>query len=235
MGNYCRYEVETESSMGEKSTFTPVDRQPLTKSRDKVISFSLGSETTKSRNNDLLKRKKIEAMKKPSPKIFTVRRPEFAKPIYDPILAEKYKKVPVMGPIHLEDKSTYEGQLKKKLRYGFGEWVTANGSMYEGYWDNDKRNGIGRFFFANGHVYDGVWANDMMNGQGRLYVAENEYYEGSFQNGCKSGLGKYFLPDGSYYEGTWKQDKRVGEGWYYDSSTKKKTFQIWSLDSTHFS
>ena len=234
MGNYCRHKVESEQSGADRSNFVEVEKQNLSRHKDNPSNLSIGSETTKSRNTDLGKRKRILKMRKPTKKIFTIRRKEFSQPIFDPVLTEKYKKIPLMGPIELEDQSTYEGQLRHKLRYGFGEWVCTDGAMFEGYWDTDKRNGVGRLFLANGHVYDGFWANDRMQGQGRLYVSDKEYYEGSFEEGMKSGLGKYILPDESYYEGTWAYDEPVGEGMFYCSKTKKKTARIWSLDCTQF-
>lgn len=231
MGNFCEHQSDSQKS---RQTSQPIEIERIysTKKNTKFSHLSMGSETTFSLNTDLNLRKKITKMRKPSEKIFTIRRPEFSEPVFDQLLAEKYKKVPTVGPYMLEDMSTYEGQLKHRLRYGFGELVGIDGSMYEGYWDNDKRNGAGRFFMANGQVYDGFWANDKMHGHGRLYVSISEFYEGSFEDGMKSGLGKYFLPDGSYYEGTWRHDRRVGEGWYYSAANKTKVLQIWSLDST---
>ena len=225
--------------MSESSVFHPeglieVGRLTPKRHTNKISSMSTGSETTKSRNTDLGKRVKTLRMLKPSPKIFSIRRPEFAEPVFDPLLTDKYKKIQSIGPILLEDRSTYEGQIKHKLRYGFGEWVGTDGSMYEGYWDNDKKNGLGRLFMSNGEVYDGCWANDLMQGQGRLYTSDSEFYEGSFENGVKNGLGKQYLKDGSYFEGTWKEDRKAGEGWYYSAETKKKTQQVWSLDNTQF-
>lgn len=234
MGNFCEHQAESDRSQHDCSQAVEINRYPYSKKNTKASNLSSGSETTKSRNTDVGLRKKISKMRQPSEKIFTIRRQEFSEPIFDPLLAEKYKKIPIMGPILIEDSSTYEGQLKHRLRYGFGELVGEDGSMYEGYWDNDKRNGIGRFFLANGQVYDGFWANDKRHGQGRLYVSDTEYYEGSFEDGMKSGLGKYYLPDGSYYEGTWRFDRRIGEGWFYSAANKTKTLQIWSLDSTQY-
>lgn len=230
MGNFCEYQADSQRSRA--SQCVEVEHLYSTKRNTKISHMSLGSETTHSLNTDFGHRKKIAKMRKPSERIFTIRRPEFSEPIFDPLLADKYKKVPTVGPIIIEDMSTYEGQLKRRLRYGFGELVGADGSMYEGYWDNDKRNGAGRLFMASGQVYDGFWANDKMHGYGRLYLSALEFYEGSFEDGMKSGLGKYYLPDGSYYEGTWILDRRVGEGWFYSAANKTKTLQIWSLDST---
>jgi hypothetical protein len=152
---------------------------------------SLASETTKSLNSANSKYKKVEHMNNPSPNIFKIIRPEFKEKIFDAALYEKYKRIRVYGPILLEDKSTYLGQLKLRLRYGFGELVYEDGSIFEGYWDNDKRNGIGRLFMSDGRVYEGYWANDLMHGQGRLYISSGEYYEGSFESGKKHGFGRY--------------------------------------------
>ena len=233
MGNFCDHQAESVHLQLVTSGIE-VEKYLLTNKSTKFSNFSTGSETTKSRNTEYALRKKISKMRKPSARIFTIKREEFSKPIYDPILAGKYDKIPTMGPILIEDSSTYLGQLKNRLRYGFGEMVGADGSMFEGYWDNDKRNGTGRYFMANGDVYDGCWAKDKMHGQGRLYTSDSEYYEGSFEDGAKNGLGKQWLHDLSYYEGTWKQNRKVGEGWFYCSQTKTRKIQVWSLDSTQY-
>lgn len=232
MGNFCGDQSASQRSQLEASRLVEVEQINFSRKNTRVSNLSMGSGTTGSLFSLLGMRKKIQKMKAPSAKIFTIRRPEFTEPVFDQLLADKYKKVPNGGPIVLEDKSTYQGQMKHRLRYGFGEQVYPDGSMYEGYFDNDKRNGAGRYFMADGLVYDGFWANDKMHGYGKLYFAENSYYEGSFEDGAKNGLGKLTLPDGSYYEGTWKVDRRVGEGWFYSAANKTKTLQIWSLDST---
>jgi hypothetical protein len=222
MGNSCEGETSSDKI---KESLTPVEKHPFERARTGVSTASLTSETTKSLNSFYARRKRIDKMNLPSPNIFRILRPEFSEALFDSNLAEKYRRIKKVGPIQLEDQSTYQGQMKNRLRYGFGELVEKDGSMYEGYWNNDKKNGIGRYFMADGKVYDGVWANGLMNGQGRLYISANEYYEGSFEGGYKSGIGRYYLPDGSYFEAVWDNGKHVGEGVFHNSMTGTRTSQ----------
>lgn len=228
MGGTCQKEADLDSVYLEGNS--PFEKKTFFKTQTGESTASEVSDTGKSKATDKSVRKKVGQMNKPSLKIFKIVRPEFTVPVFDPLLAEKYKKLPFSGPIMLEDKSTYEGQLKKRQRYGFGEAILADGSMYEGYWDNDKRNGIGRHFMADGRVYDGFWANDLWQGQGRLYTSQADYYEGSFEVGKRSGFGKYSYSDGSFFEGIWKDDNKCGEGLYFDAKSKKLTPQIWATE-----
>lgn len=222
MGNTCECESNSDKTKG---TLAPVNKYPLERTTTGKSTASVASETTKSFNSFYALRKRVNQMNVPSPNIFKIVRPEFSVPVLDSNLAEKYKKIKQIGPILLEDGSTYQGQMKNRLRYGFGELVEKDGSMYEGFWDNDKKNGIGRYFMADGRVYDGFWANGQMNGQGRLYTSAEEYYEGSFEGGEKSGIGRYYLADGSYFEAVWIQGSHPGHGMFYNRKTGTKTPQ----------
>lgn len=223
MGNTC--ECESASAVNKAEISDDVYKLPLQRTQTGKSVASVASETTKSLNSFYAHRKRVNQMNLPSPNIFKIVRPEFSVPIFDSHLAEKYKRIKKVGPVLLEDQSTYQGQMKNRLRYGFGELVEKDGSIFEGYWDNDKKNGLGRYFMADGRVYDGFWANGLMNGQGRLYASANEYYDGSFEGGQKSGIGRYYLADGSYFEAVWTNGKHPGQGIFYNSRTGVKAQQ----------
>lgn len=42
-----------------------------------------------------------------------------------------------------DDKSSYTGDWLNGLRYGHGEFVSADGAVYRGMWVNDKPHGKG--------------------------------------------------------------------------------------------
>lgn len=222
MGNTCKKETD---SMHLSSLPPFTSKETFSPAMTGGYSPSSGSLITASRQSNLATRTPSHEMNRPSPAIFKIYRPEFAVPVFDQSLADKYAHVRYTSPLLLSDRSTYEGQLKNSLRHGFGELVDFEGGMYEGYWYRDNRHGLGRQFMTDGTVYDGRWQLDRKCGHGRLYYADGQYYEGHFDDDDRNGYGRYYLADGSFYEGNWKSGKNTGLGIFYDIATglKKKT------------
>ena len=71
-----------------------------------------------------------------------------------------------LGPFKYEDQSTYQGQLKGKLRHGFGTLVWADGSYYTGTWHEDRKEGFGRYISDSRDFYQGEWKNGKQHGRG---------------------------------------------------------------------
>ena len=90
--------------------------------------------------------------------------------------------------------STYEGQMLKHLRHGYGIMKYYNDSqeetkVYEGSWKYGKRHGIGKEVTVEkegiSKEFVGVFVNGFPNGKG-FYKWSNGYtYKGEFVKGRK--------------------------------------------------
>ena len=87
----------------------------------------------------------------------------------------------------LDNGAVYRGQMRDRVREGFGVQKWSDGSQYEGQWKDDKACGKGKLIHADGDIYEGDWRDDKANGYG-VYTHSN----------------------GSRYEGFWKDDKQHG-------------------------
>eukprot|EP00826_Nyctotherus_ovalis_P028695 TRINITY_DN2263_c0_g1_i5.p2 TRINITY_DN2263_c0_g1~~TRINITY_DN2263_c0_g1_i5.p2 ORF type:complete len:257 (+),score=29.40 TRINITY_DN2263_c0_g1_i5:410-1180(+) len=121
--------------------------------------------------------------------------------------------------ITFEDNSIYNGscqfkligELKERVRNGYGVQRWPDGSMYKGHWRNNKASGQGRFVFPNGDVYAGEWEDNKANGRGVCTKLEGMRYEGMWVNDLQNGYGKEIWNNGSKYEGASFAPKEQGK------------------------
>lgn len=103
----------------------------------------------------------------------------------------------------LSDGSTYEGQLKGRMRHGLGRLSNSKGLIYEGMWEHDSRHGIGRAFSSDGGVYEGTFVHGLKEGFGTSTWPNSNRYIGMWLNGHMQGLGEFNWCSGRTYRGEW--------------------------------
>lgn len=128
----------------------------------------------------------------------------------------------------------YDGEWRRDVREGLGEYRYCDGSMYRGQWKGGIRHGRGLFRYQDGRQYDGDFKKDQMHGWGVSIDKDGAKYEGEFVKGerhCKGtlwyrgkkyvgrfrrgekhGRGAVTYPDGNTFKGVWEANHRVGAG-----------------------
>lgn len=110
-------------------------------------------------------------------------------------------------------KAPYQGQIKNKLRHGYGTYVYPGGFFkYQGDWVAGEKHGKGIFEMGDGSSYDGDFVHGEMTGIGLRRWPNGSSYNGSFKNGEMNGEGIYISSNGEKYDGSFENNQRHGEG-----------------------
>lgn len=145
--------------------------------------------------------------------------------------------------VFLEDKGSYEGNLKNGLRDGFGTYYwPSNEQYYHGQWKDGYYHGYGYFrmgmdvlqagYYENGKQitnylnqnfinkqFIGKCMGDCVNGFGLLNLDNGDKYIGFFTNEVKSHIGSYLWQTGSFYIGEYVNNIKTGQGMeFYDTT-----------------
>lgn len=87
----------------------------------------------------------------------------------------------------------YDGEWKKGLKDGLGEYRYCNGDKYVGYWKEDKKSGEGTLSMSTGDEYKGGWFDGKKEGKGVYHFGNSDVYEGRnvwIQGISRAELGK---------------------------------------------
>jgi hypothetical protein len=102
----------------------------------------------------------------------------------------------------------FEGNVREKMKEGFGIMKYNNMEVYEGEWKYDNKHGKGMQRWPNGDKYDGQWSRNFRSGQGKMFWSK----------------------DSTEYTGGWVLDKPEGKGIF----TFQKRGKITGVDSGYY-
>ena len=116
--------------------------------------------------------------------------------------------------------ATYEGELKKGKREGYGKFSNKDGSYYYvGHWLDDKMNGEGKIYEQNNNIiYDGNFVSNQTEGDVKLTIDNGFIYIGQVLNNTIinnefHGKGKLYYPNNTLkYEGDFINGGFEGNG-----------------------
>ena len=71
----------------------------------------------------------------------------------------------------------YVGEMKNRMRNGYGEYYYANGDVYRGNFLNNNKHSYGEYYYANGDVYRGNWLNNNKHGESEYFFSNTKKTE----------------------------------------------------------
>jgi hypothetical protein len=109
---------------------------------------------------------------------------------------------------------SYEGDILKGKRHGYGTSKSLDGGTHIGNWLNDMPDGFGSCTYSGLSRYTGGWKENEWNGEGQFDDPEGNSYKGSYVMGKRQGFGimKWSWGDRFAYTGQWMSDRCHGTG-----------------------
>ena len=106
----------------------------------------------------------------------------------------------------------YQGQRRKGVANGHGEWRSPDGHSYAGAFWNGKFHGRGVYLWPDGERYEGDFLDGKFQGNAVWSMANGDHYAGEVRDGKFHGKGIFSRPGGERYEGDFRDGKFYGFG-----------------------